>query len=485
MIRTNRTSRTMALVAGTALASMALAGCTTKAAPRADLSASQAELALKKGKADKAIEHAEAAVLADGRNPAYRATLGSAYLEAGRFTSAMISFDDAMKLGDTSPRTALSYALAASAAGQQQSARAVLIDWRDSIPAADMGLAMALAGDPNQGVQILANAIRSGDNTPKTRQNLAYAYALAGNWQAARLMAGQDVPGDQLNARMTKWAAMARPEDASIRVATLLGTKADATDPGQPVQLALGNHPNAEQLAAEAAAYAAPEPQAAPAAMLAHNGGELPALNQTAATPRPAPVASVAQASVAAAPAAHAPTTAASQPAPALAVAEPQATQPRTFEAAFATRAPDGASAPQMMKSAIDFASKPVVQRAPARYGAVAPKPQAERIANRTAKLGTGSHLIQLGSFLSEQGARRAWGVYAKQYPELSNYDMVITEAKIRGKRYYRVSAGGFASAGANSMCSTMKARGQGCFKWAEGKPLPGAVDSGIRMASR
>lgn len=484
MIRINRTSRTMALVAGTALASMALAGCTTKAAPRADLSASQAELALKKGKADKAIEHAEAAVLADGRNPAYRATLGSAYLEAGRFASAMPSFDDAMKLGDTSPRTALSYALAASAAGQQQSARAVLVDWRDSIPATDLGLAMALAGDPNQGVQILANAIRSGDNTPKTRQNLAYAYALAGNWQAARLMAGQDVPGDQLNARMTKWADMARPEDANARVASLLGTKADATDPGQPIQLALGNHPNAEQLAAEAAAYAAPEPQAAPAPVLAHNGGELPALNQTAATPRAAPAASVAQASAAAVPVAQA-SAAAAQPAPALAVAEPQPTRPRTFETAFSTPTPTGASAPQMMESAIAFASRPVVQRAPARYGAVTPKSEAERIASRTAKLGNGNHLIQLGSFLSEQGARRAWGVYAKKYPELSNYDMVITEAKIRGKHYYRVSAGGFASAGANSMCSTMKARGQGCFKWAQGKPLPGAVSNGVRMASR
>lgn len=483
MIRTNRTARTMALVAGTALASMALAGCTTKAAPRADLSASQAELALKKGKADKAIEHAEAAVLADGRNPTYRATLGSAYLEAGRFASAMTSFDDAMKLGDTSPRTALSYALAASAAGQQQSARAVLIDWRDSIPAADLGLAMALAGDPNHGVQILANAIRSGDNTPKTRQNLAYAYALAGNWQAARLMAGQDVPGDQLNARMTKWAAMARPEDANTRVATLLGTKADAADPGQPVQLALGNHPNAEQLAAEAAAYAAPETQMASATdavpvqarapvsetVMAHGGGELPALNQSAATPRPAQVA----------------TTAPAESAPALAIAEPQPAHPRTFETAFSAKAPVGASAPQMMEAAVAFASKPVVQRTPARFGAVAPKSQQDRIASRKAQLGNGDHLIQLGSFLSEQGARRAWGVYAKRYPELANYDMVITEAKIGGKHYYRVSAGGFASAGANSMCSTMKARGQGCFKWAQGKPLPGAVNNGVRMASR
>lgn len=471
MTRTIRSYRMIALATGTALATVAIGGCSTQAAPRAEVSANQAEIALKKGKTDLAIEHAEAAVLADARNAAYRATLGSAYLEAGRFKSAMTSFDDAMKLGDASPRTALSYALAASAAGDQQSARAVLTDWRDSIPAADLGLALALAGDPNQGVQVLANAIRSGDNTPKTRQNLAYAYALAGNWQGARLMAGQDVPDDQLNARMTKWASMASPEDANQRVAALLGTKIDAGDPGQPVQLALANNPDAEQLAAEAAAYAAPAPEPAaapaPAPALAHNtaaqtGGELPALDQTAATPRPV-----------------------AQVAPVVAVAEPQPARPRTFEAAFATPAPEGASAPQMMASAVTFISKPVVQRTPARLGAVAPKSEEARIASRPAKLGNGSHLIQLGSFLSEQGARRAWGVYAKRYPQLSSYDMVITEATIRGKHFYRVSAGGFASAGASSMCSTVKARGQGCIKWAEGKPLPGAVSNGIRMASR
>ena len=34
------------------------------------------------------LQHAEAAVLAEPRNPGYRAILGAAYLEAGRFNSA-------------------------------------------------------------------------------------------------------------------------------------------------------------------------------------------------------------------------------------------------------------------------------------------------------------------------------------------------------------------------------------------------------------
>ena len=110
--RTNRTARMLALAAGTALASTALAGCATQAAPRADLSASRADVAMQKGRAGDAVANAEAAVLADPRNAGYRTMLGAAYMKAGRFQSAKTSFDDAMALGDESARTVLGYALA-------------------------------------------------------------------------------------------------------------------------------------------------------------------------------------------------------------------------------------------------------------------------------------------------------------------------------------------------------------------------------------
>ena len=94
----NRTAnkRMIGLAVGTALAAGLLTGCATNAAPRADLSASRAEAALAKGKTDNAVEHAEAAVLAEPHNAAYRAMLGTAYLDAGRFASAAATFDDAM-----------------------------------------------------------------------------------------------------------------------------------------------------------------------------------------------------------------------------------------------------------------------------------------------------------------------------------------------------------------------------------------------------
>jgi Flp pilus assembly protein TadD len=458
MTRTARHSRMIALVASTALATMALGGCATKAAPTAQVSAGKAEAMLAKGKAEQAVEHAEAAVRAEPRNAAYRAMLGAAYMEAGRFQSAATSFDDAMELGDDSARTALSYALAETATGNTAAALAVLDEWRDDIPAADLGLAVALAGRPDQGAQILANALRGGENTPKVRQNLAYAFALGGNWLQARIMAAEDVPADQLDARLTEWARTARGEAQGERVAALLDVEM-STDSGQPVELALANNPGIEQLAAEAAAQALPA--AAPQTEVA-DAAELPPVS----APRAGEL------------------------------------DPASFAQAFAEPAPSQASAAQVIEDALHFVSRPVVQAVPSRYqepAAVAERPR--RVGGRVAGTmgsrsvadaspapavaATGDHLVQLGSFSSEAGAKRAWGIYAKRYPQLSHYDMVITEAVVRGKKYWRGSAGGLARTAASSMCSQVKAGGNGCIAWAEGSPLPGALDRGVRVASR
>lgn len=459
----SRSTRMLTLAAGTALASLALAGCATNAAPRADLSASNAQAALKKGKVSNAIAHAEAAVLADPRNPAYRTMLGAAYLEAGRFLSARTSFDDALNLGDESARTALGFALAAIASGDRAAALEVLEDWQGEIPAADLGLALALAGQTQQGVHVLSNAVRSGDNTPKSRQNLAYALALNGNWAGARIMAAEDVPADQLDARMAQWAEMAQAGEGPTRVAALLGTRAVA-DGGQPAQLALANFPTVEQLATQAADATAPVAEAAPIEMAANTAGELPALGQPYA-PVQAP---------------------ADAPAPALAIA-PAGRPTEEFQAAFAESPAVAASPAQMMAAAVDFVSQPVVQQAPARAAWAAPTPLrvTPRVERTAVAPANGDHLVQLGSFSTEAGARRAWAIYEKQFPQLAGYEMVITKAIVRGKSYFRVSAGGLSRAAASSACSTVRSKGQGCYAWAEGRPMPGAVDTGVRMARR
>lgn len=453
MYRTAKSHRMIGFAVTTALAAGLVSGCATKAAPRADLSASKAEAALASGKYDKAVSHAEAAVLAEPHNAAYRAMLGSAYLDAGRFGSAATSFDDAMKLGDSSTRTALSLALALTGEAKYNEAVAVLNDWENEIAPADLGLAFALAGQPERGIHVMSNAIRSGDNTPKIRQNLAYSYALAGRWREARLMAEQDVPADQVGARIEEWATMAQPQAWQYRVAALIGAPAGVADGGQPMQLALANNPSVEQLATEASAYADVELATAPsqpAFAYPATNRELPPIGDAA------PDVEVTN------------------------YQAPRTSEPSDFQSAFATIAPSGGSLAQVTQDALRFAQQPVVQTVAVRQGAT------PRIAQAAAaKQADGTHLVQLGSFASEQGARRAWGIYAKRYPELSDHQMVISEAVVRGKHYWRVSAAGYGQSSSRAMCGQVKNSGEGCFAYAEGRPLPGAIDTGVRMAMR
>ena len=436
----------LVLALGSAMAAALLAGCASNAAPRADVSASAAQRELARGHATRAVEHAEAAVAADPHNPAYRLVLGNAYLDAGRFASAEAAISDAMALGDNSPRAALSLALAQIAQAKYADAATLLNQWEGQIAKADLGLALSLAGQPERGIHIMSNAIRNGENTVKMRQNLAYAYAMAGRWREARLMAAQDVPAGEVGARMEQWAAMARADAYQQRIASLLDVPAGVRDAGQPVHLALANTPSVEQLASEALMP--------PAAT-----GELPSLAVMQMAPE-----------VAAAPDQNAP-----EPAPA------------SFEQAFT-----GTTLAQAAPAGSRFVSNPVVQAvpgvqaAPARQAPASASRQAAAAPAAASAGSSGTHLVQLGSFLSEQGARRAWGIYVSRYPELARQEMVLTQAVVNGRRFWRVSAGGFDQRASRAMCGRVRASGDdGCISWAAASPLPGTVDSGVRLARR
>jgi Flp pilus assembly protein TadD len=486
------------LFVSTAVASLALAGCTASAPP-AEASFAKAQAALENGKIDNAIMHAEAAVLAEPRNPGYRALLGASYLEAGRFESAATAFGEALELGEDDPRTVLSYALAKVATGDNQAALAELSANQNIIPPADLGLALALAGQPDRGAQYLVNAVRQGENSPKARQNLAYAYALAGNWRAARVMAAEDVPADQLDARLSDWAANARPEDYQIRVASLLGVS-PAYDAGQPQHLALANFPEMSVMVAEAEAQveAAPvqvaaaeaparvsqseamlfgienidtaEPAAPSLATIDPDAARFvsnPVVQDAGAAPAPTPVRTPVRVAQAAAPA----------PAPAASAAP------------VAARVPAVAAAPT--RGASRFVSNPVVQNVPAAaervqpapVRAAAPAPQQRRMA--VASGSSATHLIQLGSFNSREVAEQKWGEFKRRFPDLADRDVIFTEALVNGRTYFRVAAAGFGSRSARSMCNTVKSGGVNCFAYAASSPPAGAVDRGVRVAAR
>lgn len=472
----------LAFFASTALASLALAGCTASAPP-AEVSFTKAQTALQGGKVDSAIVHAEAAVLAEPRNPEFRALLGATYLEAGRFESAAVAFGEAIELGDSNPRTVLSYALTQIANGNNTAALQQLQAHESAIPSADLGLALALAGSPERGVHYLVNAVRNGDTSAKARQNLAYTYALAGNWPAARVMAAEDVPAGQVDARLAEWATTARPEDYMVRVAKLLGITPVA-DSGQPQHLALANFPSQQMLVAEAQVEAVVE---APVAVAAAQPSQSEALafglrdidtvyvedKDDVETVDPTPPAASPVRVAQAAPAVAAPIRS-SAPAPVsmpAVAAAPSRGTPRFVSNAVVQNVP--ASPPRQARS------QPAQPQAVA---AATPAPQS-RIAVATGADAT--HLVQLGSFESRAVAEAKWNEFQRRFTQLANHDVVITEAQVNGRKFFRVAAAGFTARTASRMCGTVKSSGRGCFAYAASSPPAGAVDRGVRIAAR
>ncbi len=92
-------------------------------------------------------------MLAAPRDAAYRAMLGAAYMEEGRFVSAAAAFDDARTLGDDSAAHRAQPGAGACRTGA--SSRRPWRCWseyqRDLDPV-DLGLALALAGEADRGV---------------------------------------------------------------------------------------------------------------------------------------------------------------------------------------------------------------------------------------------------------------------------------------------------------------------------------------------
>ena len=444
----------------TAMAAALVAGCaSTGSVAMSGSSPVQSKKAERN--ADKAIDAAERQAEKSPQDAATRANLGNAYLMAGRFESAVTALEDARYLGDSTGRTALALGLAHIGVGNGAGAVAVLDEARSDIPVSDYGLALALAGETGRGVDVLAGALREGENTVKLRQNLAYAYALDGRWGEARVMASQDVPADKLDARITEWAHQGKPDDFRLRVASMLGT-AVRSDEGQPEYLAIARDPSRE-------VASLPVPSLANASSRVASQGELPPVESgesfwlaeaTRPDPVPAPLApEPARAEVAASP-----------PVPVAALASAGTTD---FDSAFLkpVEGPTLASRTSVEPTASSMTAGDVPER----------KSRKVVAANKIfpgvkAAVAGGSHLVQLGSFASQASAERAWSIYLSRNPELAGFDRTITQAVVGGKKYWRVSAAGFDRGSARQMCSTVKNRGGECIRWAAGNPLPGAI---------
>jgi Flp pilus assembly protein TadD len=461
------------LAASTILVGSVLVSCSASSGGgRPQSLSSNAQKALDAGKPEKALAKAEAAVALDPRNADLRTTLAQAYLANGRFSSARQSLDDALALGDQSARTVISLALMHVAEGRGQAAQALLREYRDSIPASDYGLAMALAGDTALGVDVLSDQIRSGDSSSKVRQNLAFAYALDGRWREAQLMVGQDLDPKVAQERITEWARMAHPQAHVQRVASVLGVSPVEFDPGQPVQLALSATPSMAQAATEIGQQAMA--QAAPAAgpielppvqdsrmeLAGIEAGTVSAPTYSQAEPVAAPVMQVAQAE--------------EQPramlAPLMVVREIVQPLPGNYRTKAIRKTRDGRVVQVAARTPIVEQESPVRAAAPTVVAAkvVAPKAaQSPAVFQKAsfAPVSGGAFAVQLGVFSNPANANRAWAGYSAKHKDLASFSKAAVPANIGGRTLHRLTANGFADEkSARAMCAQVRSAGGECI---------------------
>ncbi|WP_447931218.1 SPOR domain-containing protein [Sphingopyxis fribergensis] len=404
-------------------------------------SAGQARVALEAGKPSKAVGLAEAAVAGSPRDAGYRALLGQAYLGNGRFASASAALTEAMELGATDSNTILSLALAQIAQNRNQQAVALLTQHRETVPAPDLGLALALAGDAEGSIYVLNEAARAKGAEARTRQNFALALALSGRWAQARIIASQDLSAAKLEARMAEWSKLAEQPNAQIRVASLMGTTAQQ-DAGMPVRLALSNFADTQMAAVEpgvqlasadpapVADYAPPPPVLTP--VLADASSAI----RSVELPMPVRGAD-----------GVVPVTELPQPKPAgeviMADAAPYRAAPRVAD--------EGRIRPAQ-KQAIELATVLV----PKAMGFDAKKPA--------------GWAVQLGAYDSLGIAREKWGSLKKRNGVLASFPASSHAATVNGRNFYRLTVNGLATrADAASLCNQLKAQGQTCFVRAMG----------------
>ena len=296
---------------------------------------------------------------------------------------------------------------------------------RDYLDPSDYGLALALAGQPAAAVSVLEQAARQVGADARVRQNLALAHALVGDWTAARTIAGQDLPADQVDARIEQWMTFAKPARASDQVAALTGVTPAAADPGQPVRLALA--PQAPRTAAAEPVFVAPVAEPEPVLV--------------AEAPAPAPV------EYAAAPVSE-PVMVAAAPEPIAIAAPVAAAAPKAQPKRAAVKA--AAPKPALSPRAASFSDS----RAIARKAAF---PKAAR--------GNSKAVVQLGAYAQRSFVGVAWGNFAKKYPALRGYNPATARFESAKGTVYRLSVQGFASdAAAREFCSALKSAGGNCF---------------------
>lgn len=446
------------MLATAAIFGSSLAGCSGASmqsrpalqAEQAPALAPRVEQALASKDYVRALAQAEELVAAAPAEASYRTLLGRAYLANGRYASARTAFKDAISLGNKDVRTIISLSLAESGLGHAADARDLLVAHISDLPAADYGLAMAMAGDPREGVRALMEAVQQPEATAQTRQNLAYAMALAGAWGQARLIAGQDLSAREAEQRIGQWSQIAAAGSEQDRVFAMVGVSPRADDAGLPERLALNATPGTQtasidllddarrDVAASANDFVPPAPLA-------------PAAQQAAVAE---PIQTVAAELL--------------QDEP----AKPAATETLSAAVAMAFDETRGIDAPLVRASSDPM--REAVRVAFERSSAKSAEPVVGRAgtANRVTKVAApaanarmSDWVIQLGAFDSAAIAQAKWKSISKGRTGLGGFSQIHSEVMLNGRSFHRLAVRGFVDQkAARSLCKSLQADGQACF---------------------
>jgi hypothetical protein len=460
-----KTSLVLRVAASTAVIGITMVSCKPAAvrpasasavAPKSEAGAAklyaQAQAQVQQGNFAEALALAERMVELAPRDSGYRMLLADLYLKSGRFVSAEAAFGDVLVLDPANSRAGLTRALTMIGQGKNGEAMIELDRLSATASPADVGLAFALAGQPQRAIEMLEPAARAPEANGRVRQNLALAYALSGDWQKARIVAAQDLSPAELGKRLQNWASLANPAAPSTQVAAVLGVS-PVEDAGQPTRLALVTAaPQQAYAEAEVAAPAAAAPVQTAAAVPVAIGGPVETVSE------------VQTEAFAYQPPEHAD-----------AFSAPVDSDSAEVPVAPAEATRFAAAVNSLVEAPVE-AERPVAQVAKAPLLAFTPVKATAKPRVKAA----GRYVVQIGAYRNARQVEQAWARAHRNYGFADNQPLSTT-VSIPGKgTFHRLAVAGFAGPiDAARLCQSIRGKGGACFVRAT------AGDAPVRWASR
>ncbi len=369
--------------------------------------------------------------------------LARAQLADGRYADALYGLKPQIEANPQDTALSFSYGLALLATGQAEAGRVHLVRLvMTGAPqmASDAGLALALGGDPDGGLSLLEPAARAPGADGRVRQNLGLAYAAKGDWLRARDAARLDLTPEQVDAALTRWAALLQHQTPE-RIAILLGAVPERLAARtQLVKAAPATITPVASLGIAAAANLQEpvETPVQPAEKAATTVSQLGPVQLAAATPLAVEPARVAPAK-------------AEQAVVEQAKLEPAKVEPAKVEPAKIASKPAAMQTPKVVRLAAHQASANVVKAsAPARALRAVPE---------------GTWSVQLGAFSTVDLAKTAWGLLTGKFKILNGTGSPLL-LRTQGTNLTRVVVSGFSGKSeAKAFCATYRASGGACFE--------------------